>query len=132
MPSTASLAVAGGSGSGLLAWGVRHLFRAATSESCAGWVQEAVEAAHRRCDQTCALVETSSASDWLSFFDKHTSEDWKIFGVGLLLGFCLFLLIDISFIVKEYWRVRVHTWLRGWVYRQPNLYVLPGHAQNRP
>jgi hypothetical protein len=95
-------------------------------------VQEAVETAHRRCEQSCALVENSSASDWLSLVDKLTTENWRIFLVGLVLGFCLFLLIDIAFIVKEYWRVRVHTWLRGWVYRQPNLYVLPGHAQNRP
>ena len=131
MPSATSLAVAGGSGSGLLAWGLRYLFSATVPDSCSSLVREAVEAAQHRCEQACVGVDATPSSDWVSLLDRLTTQDWRLFLCGFVLGLGLFLLIDIAFIVKEYWRVRVHTWLRVWVYRQPNLYVLP-NASARP
>ena len=129
MPVTGSTVAAfgtGGLGSGVLGWAPRYLFASGGNNVCQNLVQEAVETAQRHCEQAC-LVEPAP-SDWLHLVEKLSPDNFKYLLVGIVVCFSLFIFIDVLYVVKEWWRARVHFWVRSWVLRPHNTYALPLHA----
>jgi hypothetical protein len=126
--STTAVAGTGGLGSGVLASTLRYLLSAPTGNPCEVLVREAVDAVHRHCEQTC--VGTRAPTSWLAFLDSEqvSPENLQFLLIGSVLGFSLFLLIDIAYVVKEWWRIGVQTTLRAWAPRVINMYFLPQHA----
>ena len=106
-------------------WTLRYLFSSADHNVCQDLVQEAVDTVQRHCEQACGSVDTPG--DWPRL-DKLNPEQLRLLLTVFILGFSLYILIDVFCVAKEWWRVRVHFWIRSWSARPSNIYALPHHA----
>ena len=125
LPGSIALVGTDSLSTGVVGWLLRRLL-SSSFDQCPYLISTAVEAAHSACELSCPSV---NSVDWIHLFNQITSDQLRIFGLGVCIGLSLFLIIDILYVLKEWWRFRVWSLVRILSLRPTgNTYLLPLHA----
>ena len=109
-----SLAIAGGTGTGLAGWFLRQLVSTpyADPAACQAAVDRAVESAAAQCDRVLSSSEAAVSEGLSTLLAEPNKEKVSVFLLGVCVGLCVFPLIDILYILKSVWQDKVRAFLQ--------------------